>query len=212
VATTAAVIAVAAAGTRSVVRANVVLIPYLAAMVLCVALLTPRHRAITAVFRHQHGGWLVPALLYLSYNVFTGIIVLLGLGPTLSSRRHSVLAAGAGAVVLSLLALAEHHTLGAMKEVGALPMVDAAAAVHALWGVLFGVCLWIALFTTGVAEAYALGQQYSPRILWILLGSALFGLVQFDRLVAVLYPVMGMVAVLSWIPLVYRGPNRGPGG
>lgn len=211
-ATTAAVLLVVASGTRSVVRANAVLIPYLIVMVLIIGAMNWHHPTVVRPATAA-GEWLVSALLYLSYNIFTGIMVLLGVGRTLHSRRQSLGAAFAGAAVLSVLAFVEHHTLGTLSVLGALPLVDVAARTHPAWGVLFSLCLWVALFTTGVAEAFALREQYGSRALWLAVATCLFGLFGFDRLVQVLYPVMGMVAVLLWIPLVYRGPKRGvPGG
>lgn len=212
VVTTGVVLGVAALGTTSVVKANTILIPFLVAMVLGLALiLWGEPPAASTVARFP--GWAISAVLYLSYNFFTGLMVLLGLGTALPTRRHSALAAIVGALLLSGLAYAEHHTLMRLGTIGALPLVDAAARVGAMWGVGFGVCLWVALFTTGVAEAYALGAQYGRRILWALAPAALFGLFGFEGLVGRLYPVMGLVAIVLWIPLVYRGNRRGrPGG
>lgn len=211
--TTAAVVTVTAFGTRSVVRVNTLLVPYLVLMVVVVAALNWTRPRILAVTPVGGGEWLLSALLYLSYNIFTGIVILLGVGGTLRSRRHSATAAFFGAAVLSILAVVEHHALVRLDPIGPLPLVDAAARAHQLLGGLFGLCLWVALFTTGVAEAYALREQYGKRVQWLLLATFLFGLFGFGQLVQVLYPIMGMVAVLLWIPLVYRGPHRGiPGG
>ncbi len=210
--TTVAVVLVVASGTRSVVRVNALLIPYVMVMVLMIGVLNWRHPTVSRPVAPP-GQWLMSALLYLSYNIFTGIMVLLGVGRSLTSRRQSGLAAFLGAAVLSLLAFVEHHTLTTLPAIGALPLVDAAARTHQALAILFGLCLWVALFTTGVAEAYALREQYGSPILWLITATFLFGLLSFDRLVQVLYPAMGMVAVLLWIPLVYRGPKRGvPGG
>lgn len=208
--TIVAILLVTMRGTASVVRANSILVPYLIVLVVLVAAMSWSHPAS----RPASGGpgWLLAAFLYLSYNIFTGIMVLLGLGRELTSRRQSVAAAALGAVVLSALAYLEHHALTTMSHLGALPMVDIAAHLHAVWGVLFGVSLWIALFTTGVAEAYALREQYGNRILWLCSATVLFGMLGFENLVALLYPLMGIVAVMLWAPLIYRR-NRGvPGG
>lgn len=210
--TTAAIIGVVALGTRSVIRANSVLVPYLILLVVIIGVLTWSNPSGVGP-APVHAGWLLSALLYLSYNIFTGIVVLLGVGRTLGSRRQSAVAAMTGAGILSALAFLEHHALSRIAVIGALPLVDIATGIHPAWGVLFGVSLWIALFTTGVAEAYALCEQYGSRILWLVSGTFLFGWFGFDKLVQTLYPVMGVVAVLLWIPLVFRRPKRDlPGG
>lgn len=212
VGTIALIVLVVVSGTDGVVRVNAGLIPYLLFMILVIAVLSWSHPAI-APTRASNGSWLLSALLYLSYNIFTGIMVLIGIGRKLRSRRQSAMAAAAAALILSLLAFAEHHTLQTLATIGPLPLVDVAFRVHPGWGALFAISLWIALFTTGIAQAYALREQFGRRILWLVMAAALFGLMRFDELVAVLYPIMGMVAVVLWIPLVYRGPQRGvPGG
>ncbi len=207
------IMAVTAWGSSAVTRANAVLVPYLIVMVCALAVVNwfkpPGHPGLT----EPGSVWLLSAFLYLSYNIFTGIVVLLGLGRTLRSRKQSVLAAILGAAILVLLALMEHHTLVRLEDPGPLPLVDVAIKTHLVWGMLFAGCLWVALFTTGIAEAYALYTQYGSRTLWLVAATGLFGLLGFDRLVQALYPAMGLVAVWLWIPLVYRRPrSRVPGG
>ncbi|NMP20928.1 transporter [Sulfobacillus harzensis] len=209
-ATSLFIVLVVARGTDSVVRVNVALVPYLVVLVMMVALLT-WHQPARLRVGSAHG-WALSALLYLSYNIFTGIMVLIGIGPRLTGRRDSVLAAVGGAVLLSGLALMEHHALSRLHTPGALPMLDLAARVHPVWGTLYGVSLWIALFTTGVAEAYALRTQYGRRVLWLVGATFLFSIWGFQRLVATLYPLMGVVAVVLWIPLVYRPKQSASGG
>lgn len=131
--TTAAIILVVALGRDSVVRANSVLMPYLICLVVLVALLTWSHAAVP---RTAVGGprWVLSALLYLSYNIFTGIMVLLGVGPSLRTSRDSLWAAGVGAIILSGLAALEHHALVRAPSLGALPMMDIASRIHGTWG------------------------------------------------------------------------------
>lgn len=211
--TTVLVVVVVSLGTGWVLKVNASLIPYLIVMVLAISALNWTHPAVLVHDPSLGRSWILAAFLYLSYNIFTGIMVLLGIGRTLRSSRQSVLAAVAAAVILSLLAFVEHHTLQTLAMIGPLPLVDAAFRLSSAWGALFALCLWIALFTTGVAQAYALREQFGARSLWLVMGTFLFGLIRFDELVQMLYPIMGMVAVVLWIPLVYRGPQRGvPGG
>ena len=212
VVTTIAIVAVATSGTRGIIRFNTVLIPYLVVLVLLIAILN-----WSAPLAVRHGvsakGWLLAAILYFSYNIFTGVMVLLGVGRTLTSSKQSFWGALVGAMLLSLLGYAEHHLLLRLPIVGPLPLVDAATHTHLYWGFLFGIGLWVALFTTGIAEAYVLSEQYGKRILWGVGATFLLGFIRFDNLVRFLYPVMGMVAIVLWIPLVYKGSGRGfPGG
>ena len=210
--TTLGVVAVAAKGIRGVIRLNTLLIPYLVVMILTIAVLNWSAPALVEASAPRQG-WLVAAGLYFSYNIFTAIMMLVGVGRTLTSFRQSLWGALLGAGLLSLLALAEHHLLMTLPRIGTLPLVDAAWGIHPVWGFLFGIGLWVALFTTGIAEAYVLTEQYGKKVLWWVTATFLLGLIRFDDLVALLYPVMGMVAMVLWIPLVYKKPGRGlPGG
>lgn len=197
-------------GTAFVMTINTVMVPYLILLTLLVALLTwhwPGHVLEPRV----SPDWALSAVLYVSYNIFTAIVVLLGVGRTLSRQRDSLLAALLGAAILSLLAVLEHHALLRLPTLGDLPLVTLGHRVDARFGVLYATSLWIALFTTGVAEAYALKEQYGSRVLWPVIAVALFAFVGFRQLIAGLYPVMGAVAVMLWIPLIYHrtGTNGG---
>ncbi len=208
-----AVVAVAARGTGGMIRLNMVLVPYLVVMVLVTVALNWNAPGVNTVVAAPAPGWLISALLYLSYNVFTGVMVLLGVGRTLTSPLQSFGAAFLGAAILSLLAYAEHHLLMTLPVIAELPMVDAALHTDPLWGIFFGAGLWVALFTTGVAEAYILSEQYGKKVLWGVCATFLLGLIRFDNLVRLFYPLMGMVAIVLWIPLVYKGSGRRfPGG
>ncbi len=197
-------------GTSAVVQANIVLVPYLIVLVLAVAMMSWSHPVRLTVVPSK--GWALSAFLYLSYNIFTGIMVLIGLGTRLSTRRESLGAALLGGGVLSLLALLEHHALMRVGNPGDLPMVDLASALHPVWGRFYAVSVWVALFTTGVADAYALRAQYGRRIMWLVGTTFFFSFLGFQRLVALLYPLMGVIAVMLWAPLVYQRKRSVPGG
>ncbi|MCY0899672.1 MAG: transporter [Firmicutes bacterium] len=193
-------------GTRAVLGANTLLVPYLLVMVIAVVLASrpASSRAIPPV----HGvDWLLSALLYVSYNIFTGVMVLVALGRQLSSRRDSAAAACGGALLLTVIAYLEHRALLTMGVRGPLPLVTLARHVNPGLGLLFAVSLWIALFTTGVAEAYALRAQGRWWVLFVC-GAGAIGLMAFDRMVAVLYPIMGLLAIFVWFPLFLPTANR----
>lgn len=211
VVTTLAIAGVARRGTHVVVHANSVLVPYLLLLTIGVSLLTWGRPPVSRV-SVAGPGWALSALLYLSYNIFTGIMVLLGIGKGMASKRHSLWAALGGAFLLSGVAVLEHHALVRIPSIQALPLVDLAYQVHYGWGILYVISVWVALFTTGVAQAYALQEQYGAKILYGILITFLLSFWGFQRLVSDLYPVMGVVAVLLWFPLIYRPTGRLPEG
>jgi uncharacterized membrane protein YkvI len=193
-------------GTKAVIDANTLLVPYLLVMVMAVALAS--RPASWRAIPPAHGvDWLLSALLYVSYNIFTGMMVLVALGRQLSSRRESATAACGGALLLTVTAYLEHRALLMTGVRGPLPLVTLARHVNPGVGLLFAVSLWVALFTTGVAEAYALRAQGRRWVLF-LCGAGAMGLMAFDRMVAVLYPMMGLLAIFIWFPLFLPTANR----
>jgi uncharacterized membrane protein YkvI len=201
-------VAVAARGSAGLLRANTLLVPILVAIAVLMALNAPG----TFTGRGQSGWW-VSAALYVSYNLFTGLLVLLGLGRELRSSREAWGAAAVGALVLTALGLVLHRAIlaGALPAVAgppSLPLLDVARRLGGLWPLLYGLALYAALFTTGVAEAYALFQRYGARA-WGTVGLWPLSLVGFAGLVARLYPAMGVLAISFWWPLLMRNPLRG---
>jgi uncharacterized membrane protein YkvI len=195
-ATLLAVMAVSAHGADSVLKANALLVPFLTAVAILVALLSPGRATASGA-----PGWWLSAGLYVSYNLFTGLMVLLGLGRGLKSRRDSVAAAGLAAVLLTVLGLVIHRSLLGLSAVAALPLMQSARGLGDAWAFVYGLALYAALFTTGVAEAFALFQRFGGRAWWaaMLWPASLFG---FQALVSSLYPVMGAAAIVFWLPLL----------
>lgn len=198
---------VAAKGGEAVIAANSLLIPYLVGLTVVVALLVTRDSGPGLNPGPPAGHWALSAILYVSYNIFTGIVVLLPMGPRLQTRRESFLAAAAGAILLSSLAMMEHRVLGRLPHISALPMLTAAHLVHPMLGRLYAVSLWIALLTTGVGELYGLHLRYKRRLWPWLLPTLILGGYGFQSLIATLYPVMGLISLGLWLPLAR--PRRG---
>ncbi|PSR33952.1 MAG: transporter [Sulfobacillus benefaciens] len=197
-----AILTISWMGVDWVVRANVLLIPYLIALTIWVSFwYVPRGTQLPSVTSFP-GHWALSALLYVSYNLFTAVLVLVGLGRTMNSRASTGAAALLGAAVLSIMALLEHRVLLSLQVVGSLPLVMAAQHIHPILGLLYGISLWIALFTTGIAEAYALVQRLGRHRMWSLIVVYPLSGLGFQTLVATMYPIMGLFAVLIWAPLL----------
>lgn len=206
-ATTFAILAVVYVGTSMVIRANMILIPYLVVLMTATALFT-WSRPVRGIPATHGSSWALSAFLYVSYNILTGIVVLIGVAKMLPARRDSIKAAALGAGILAALGLALHRVLMTESSVGDLPMVRVAHSIHPVMGFGYGITLWIALFTTGVGEAFALVQRHNRsvfRVLWI---PAVMAFWSFQGLIATLYPVMGLLAIVLWIPLLITKKAR----
>jgi uncharacterized membrane protein YkvI len=190
-------------GTQVVMWVNTIVVPYLMFSIILVATIyVPRGTFPIHKPSLPSHWWALSASLYVSYNVFTAILVLVTLGGSLPSRRHTGLAALLGATVLTGLALLEHRVLLDLRAVSDLPRLDTAIRIHPLLGALFGVGLWLALLTTGVAEIFAVVERVGRRWGLGLIGVLPLSFWGFQGMVATLYPLMGGAAVLIWGPLL----------
>jgi uncharacterized membrane protein YkvI len=61
--------------------------------------------------------------------------------------------------------------------------------------------------TTGIAEAFTIKERLGLGPMWVGLALWPLTLVGFQHLVAALYPIMGVLAILFWWPLL-RGETR----
>ncbi|AEJ41972.1 putative transporter [Sulfobacillus acidophilus TPY] len=188
-------------GTNAVKWVNTLLLPFLIVLTLFVSYRTWEWTAQPIPVSSPHE-WMLSALTYLSYNIFTAMAVLMALGRAMPSPRASLKAALTGTGILVVLAAAEVHALLRLETVRDLPMVDLATLIGRQWGRLYAMSLWVALFTTGVGEALAIRTHYGRRWLWALVLVVPAAGLPFGQLVARLYPVMGAVSLLLWLPLI----------
>lgn len=190
-------------GVQTVMWVNTLVVPYLMLSIILVATIyVPRGTFPTREIPWSTHWWALSASLYVSYNIFTAILVLFTLGGSLPSRCETGLAALLGATVLTGLALLEHRVLLDLRMVRDLPLLDTAVRIHPLLGALFGVGLWLALLTTGIAEIFAVVERVGRSRALGLVGVLPLSFVGFQGMVATLYPLMGGLAVLIWGPLL----------
>ncbi len=198
-------------GRQSLTKANLVVVPYLAAITLVTSVLA--HPASPRSLQPSHSSiWFLAAILYVSYNLFTATMVLLGMGNQIRSRREGWGAAVLGAVVLGIFLFLEHRVLNGLASATDLPMVTMAVQVHSLLGWLYALSLWLALLTTGVSIVFVFRQRYGPALVPALMLTLLFPQWSFGTLVSRLYPVMGSLAVMLWLPLFVsaKGEKKAP--
>lgn len=206
-ATLLGVAAVAARGARGVLSANVALVPLLLAVTAVVALASP-HTFLGA----PESGWWLSAGLYVSYNLFTGLVVLLALGAGLPGGVGATRAAALGAGLLTVLALAIHTALLAapIDRAAELPLLALARHLAGPWWVADAVAMYAALVTTGVAQAFALAARHGRPVLrwaWLLWPLTWVGFAGWVRWG---YPVMGLVALSYVGPLMAARRPAGP--
>jgi len=201
-----AIIFSALKGSTLIVRINTLLVPYLLLLTLIIGLWPANiHRTAPQLISQ---GWWFSALLYVSYNLFTGMTTLLSLGSILDTPRDSLRAALLASSLLTLMALLEHRVLLTIGNAGSLPMMTAASSIGGPMHWLFGVSLLAAMYTTGIGEAFSLVSRYGRlRAQWIWLSGLMIGW-PFQTLIASIYPVLGVLSVAFWAPLLVPTRKR----
>ena len=182
------------AGLSGVVAVNVVLVPVKLILVMGVAVtaLLAAPAPVPAVPEEAPpagllgGGWVWAAVLYVSYNLMVPLAVLSTLGRHLTPAE-AVRGGVAGGVLLGLAAglvtaaIVVHYARVWSYQV---PMLYLAAAVHPVLGTVGTMVVWLAVFTTGIANAHGFASRLAPP------GSS--G-----------YRTAGLAAILAMIPLTF---------
>lgn len=191
-------------GLSGVVAVNAVLVPLKILLVIVVALLaggTASPAPGAAPSPPDGPGWAWSAILYVSYNLIVPLAVLSSLGRYLDPGEAVAGAAGAGLALGGTAALVTWAIVQNLPAAGAypVPMLYLAGRVSPVLQGLVSVIIWVAVFTTAVADAHGLASRLARpgsggyrRLACI----ATFGLVPvaffpFADLVRLLYPLFG---------------------
>lgn len=204
-------------GLTGVVMVNIVLVPLKIMLVLIVAVLAGFAGQATAlpVTPEECGiRWLWSAVLYVSYNLVVPLAVLSSLGRCLRPR-DAVSGAVLGGVVLGVTAalvtwaIVRHLPVAAGYQV---PMLYLAGRVSPALQAMVSVIVWLAVFTTAIANAHGLVSRMADpgsgryRRLGIVLVLCLMplALFPFADLVRFLYPLFGYLGLVLIAAVIFR--------
>lgn len=170
------------------------------------------------------GDWLLAAILYVSYNSLLAMGILAALGRYLPDRTSCLLAGTAGGTTLGITAFLAAEALTDHLPVtleAPVPMSYVAFRLDPAWGEVYTWALVAAMFTTGLATAYAIGVRMAGRkagrARWLAIGALLAAVPLARRglveLVATLYPAVGYAGLLFLLlfllsSLGHRPPGR----
>lgn len=164
---------------------------------------------------YTYFGWIWSAMLYVSFNSLSAVVMMSSLGPFIYDRKAArgggVLGGlGLGVMALGLLlAILSQYTVVQHLEV---PMMAVANSLGRGLGKSYSMVLWIAMYTTAIAlglgaivniaKDFKLPEK-GVRIGVILLGIP-FSLFGFKRLVMVVYPLFGYVGLGLLLLMILR--------
>lgn len=194
---------------EGVLKANVILIPILLFGIIAIGILV----LIKQRFRFEHieiaytnnYKWLTSAIMYVSYNIISAIVVLSSLGSVMKSQATAIKGGLMGGLALGVLSMFIIMPLLLLfNDVNSLeiPMLGVSKYVVKRGDLVYSFLIWISMFTTVVSNSFG----FITRICDIIninfkLITILFCLVTipvakmgFARLVNVFYPLFGYLS------------------
>ncbi len=211
------------AGTKGVLNANGITVPFLIACVLAVATYAlflhpfdPQAMANAACLPRAAPNWLVSALNYVSYNFVIALAVLAPMGAAGGKKPSLRMGALLGGIGLGLGMLALF--MGIFADIAAvrgaeIPMLAVSAGLPPALRYAFAAALLLAIYTTGVGNLYGFSQRTDARPLRVAATAGAAFLVSrlgFSALVRYLYPAIGYCGILLLIGMVYARLTKRP--
>jgi uncharacterized membrane protein YkvI len=158
--------------------------------------------------------WLLATLLYVAYNLVTGVVILSSLGHTASAGgTKGVILGGLGlGIMAGVMSLALSLAGGIIADQD-IPMLILASRLHPAAGWVYSLALWFALLTTALCDGYGLLQRLRtifpyPRYITaflILLPTIPFIGWRFANVVGIVYPLLGYLGLVLLTAIIYRG-------
>lgn len=206
-------------GTRGVVNAISLVVPFLIMTVLFVAAVSliqnPLVEGEIRTAERLTGAtphWLMSAVNYASYNTVVCIGVLSPIGAETQDKRKLFWGALIGALGLGVgIAAIDLCVLTNIVRVRALevPMIAIAAKISVAVKIIFAVVMFAEVYTTAVGNLYAFTQRLSVKLpKAAVIGGVTFlaflaGQLGFSNMVKYLYPAVGYGGILFFIGVVY---------
>lgn len=159
------------------------------------------------------GNWATSAILYVSYNTITALVMMTSLLSLVNNRRTAIKGGVLGGIGLGVLAIflliplliyyTDVHTL----EV---PMLKVAESLGERIKYFYGIILWCAMFTTAIASGFGCIKRVSSTIkvnqtfVALIFCSITMPLAKigFSKLVSTLYPIFGYLGLIILISIV----------
>ena len=151
------------------------------------------------------GNFLTSALLYFGTNSLVTIIVFSSLLPLIDSKKTAILGGTVGGIILLILGVSILTSmLIYYNEVVNLeiPMLKISDSLSDVYRKLYAIILWIAIFTTAIANGFGFINRLSESK-YSLLYTVLFCVlamplakIGFSNLVSIIYPISGAIGVV----------------
>jgi uncharacterized membrane protein YkvI len=205
---------------------NVLTVPLLIIVIILVSVVSlamppssiPSYSSIVIPGSWVSNNWLISSLLYVSYNMVNGVVILVALA---GEKRDCGVGGGmTGGLILSILIICSTITLFVFQDIiknYQIPMLYLAFQVNERLFNLYGVVLWIAMLTTAMANTYGLCQRLQSTwktpcfmiMIIILILVTPFSMCDFSTLIGRVYPLFGYLSMVLVGILVSQGLKDG---
>ncbi|KJS20032.1 MAG: hypothetical protein VR72_16465 [Clostridiaceae bacterium BRH_c20a] len=202
-------------GSKGLLNANTLLIPFLIIFAVGASLafiLAPKECLETStVFQTLLPNWWTASMLYVGYNMVLGIVVLASVKD--NGNKVTPWSGIIGGLILGIMSFVMVKGLQ-LLPVNLLrtemPMLILTEKINPIIGSIYGIGLWIALFTTALANAHSLTNRigsYLHKPYKVILGILLLSTIcfipwSFSTLVGLIYPMEGYLAIPIIIALI----------
>lgn len=163
--------------------------------------------------------WWLSALLYISYNLWSGSKYYSALGSGASTRKDAIIGAAIGSVALMLCVLLMNTALlteiGSILQIG-VPTLYLAKQISYVLGAVFSVTLLMGIFTASSAMIWMICDKFAEQgtrkgniiALAVSLITFLLGLLSFASLVGAVYTFSGYAGFVLIGCIMYKGVRR----
>lgn len=207
-------------GSRGLMNVNSVLVPFLLIIAIGSSLMyinAPLQcLSMDSVLGTLIPNWWVGSLNYVAYNIILAIVVMASIGE--KDKEISPVSGVVGGLVLGIMAYIMVKGMLLLPQnilTTEMPMLHLTAAVNKTVGFLYCIGLWIALFTTALANAHSLAKRMTVRanlsykkvLLIVIISTIILIPWKFSTLVGVIYPILGYLGIPLIIALILELPR-----
>lgn len=195
------------AGTNFIAKINFLISPILFIGSIFIGLYIIIKHESMPVFFAQNKNWLKSAILYPSYNIITGICVLVPIINTLSDKKNGKYGAILGGIFMSILgfitslAIFLNYNLACKTQI---PMLAIANKYSTVIKYIYLVVFILAVFSTAIGNFFGLCEilqqkKFPMPKIFVTVISIIFANIQFNHLVSKIYPVFGYIGLFEII-------------
>lgn len=193
-------------GTNFIAKINFFIAPILFFGVILIGLLTVFKRECFC----QNQIWIKQAILYSSFNIVTGICVIIPILETLRNKNEACMGAIIGGIFTAILgiiiglAIFFNYNIATENEIPMLAITNKLSnKLHLASLIIF----LLAVFTTAVGNFFSLCEILTQKkipIFFITLIGIIFANIEFSQLVSKIYPLLGYVGLFEIILIIFH--------